>query len=259
MGKTLTVTQILGVLVTGDFDEIIDTVEDDQVEVKGSPYQLVHDAQKQELAKDVSALGNAAGGIVLIGFETMKDPLNAVERITTCRAFDRTLVDLRQYENVLQSWLCPSMEAARIQWYPSAADSTKGVIAIVVPPETAERKPYVVRRIVAADGRVRGTLIGYYERIRDHIPETSAERLQGLLRDGLRFEEILSQRFTALERLITNHPQNATSATRESKLGDISSERPGLSDEELEERIIEAKQAVGRESDPTWREPGSAA
>lgn len=247
MTKTLSVAQIVTILEAGNFDEIIDAIEDEQVEVKGSPYQLSHDAQKQELAKDVSALGNAAGGIILIGFETEKDPLNAVERIIASRPFDSAIVDLGQYESVLQAWVCPAIETARVRWYPSIKDPTKGIVAIIVPPEAVEGKPYVVRRFVAADGRVRGSLIGYFERIRDYIPETSADRLRALLRDGMRYEELLSQRFAQLESMITNLPRNAIpNSSSES----TPPQRPGLSDEEIKKRINEAKRAVERTSEP---------
>src|SRR5579871_797201 len=247
MIKTLSVMQIVAILETGNFDEIINTIEDEQVEVKGSPYRLSHDAQKQELAKDVSALGNAAGGIILIGFETEKDSLNAVERVIASRPFAPALVDLGQYESVLQAWVCPAIETARVRWYPSINDPTKGIVAIIVPPEAVEGKPYVVRRFVAADGRVRGSLIGYFERFRDHIPETPAERLRTLLRDGMRYEELLSQRFAQLESMIKNLPHNAVPGSNSQS---AAPQRPGLSDEEIEKRINDAMHAVERSSEP---------
>ncbi len=238
MVKRLRIEEITKILLAGNFDDLIDVVEDAQIEAKRSPYQLSHDGQKQELAKDVSALGNGAGGIILIGFETRKDNLNAVEAITLCHPFDRTMVDAEQHRNVLQDWICPPIHSVQIEWYPSLSEKGKGVAAIIVPPEAADGKPHVVKRMVEPDGRVRGTLIGYYERVQDRIPETSAERLRTWLRDGMRFDD-LSQRLATIEELIASLPQ-------------ISSHPPeiGLTDDDIEKRIDEAKSAVERTSEP---------
>ncbi len=43
------------------------------LEFKTSPYQLSDERQKFELAKDVSAMANADGGVILMGVETQKD------------------------------------------------------------------------------------------------------------------------------------------------------------------------------------------
>jgi hypothetical protein len=57
MPKIQTVAEIREVLRSADFDALIGTVESVQVEAKGEPYQLSSgDRQKQELAKDVSAV-----------------------------------------------------------------------------------------------------------------------------------------------------------------------------------------------------------
>ena len=61
---------IIRFLQDGQFDALIGRAEDAFLEFKGSPYQLAVNEQRQELAKDVSALANANGGIILIGFRT---------------------------------------------------------------------------------------------------------------------------------------------------------------------------------------------
>ena len=78
----MTVEEILRALESGNFESLIGLVENAETEAKGAPYQLsLGDAQKHELAKDVSALANADGGIILLGFRTAKDDLNPVEKI----------------------------------------------------------------------------------------------------------------------------------------------------------------------------------
>ena len=74
MPKTLRLIEVQKILSSGDFDEFIGALEDEQLEFKASPYQLDKDQGKMELAKDVSALANTAGGIIVIGVQTERNP-----------------------------------------------------------------------------------------------------------------------------------------------------------------------------------------
>jgi hypothetical protein len=234
----LSIAYITEILQSGDFDKLIGFVEDAEVEVKGTIYQLSDDRQKHELAKDVSALGNAGGGIILIGFQTEKDISNAAERITECRPHDLGLVSPEQYRNVLQDWICPPIHSVHIECYSSLSDKTRGVTAIVVTPEAADGKPYIVKRWVEENGKVRGTLIGYYERVLDRVPPTSAETLRTWLNDGKRFNE-LSNRLVSIEGLIANLPVAA-----------LHRQDAGPTEEDVSKRIEEAKVAVNRTKEP---------
>jgi hypothetical protein len=64
MAKSLNPEQIQDILECGSFDEFIGVVEDHQLECKKEPYQLQRDDQKQEFAKDVTALANVEGGFI---------------------------------------------------------------------------------------------------------------------------------------------------------------------------------------------------
>jgi hypothetical protein len=240
MPNNRTTEEILEVLRDGNFDLLVGTVEDARVEAKGEPYQLALSGwYKQELAKDVSALANTGGGIILIGFRTVKETLTAVERIEACRPFELALFDVDQHRKVLQDWINPSIHSVRIECYPSSSDANKGVGAIIVPPESTDGKPYVVTRAVDQDGRVCGTMVGYYERVQDLIPPTSAATLRNHLRDGARFNE-LSERLTSIEAMLgrLSTPLGAESAVT------------GLSDEEIRQRIANAEAAAERIHEP---------
>src|SRR5262249_8478254 len=155
------VDEIIRILGAGHFDALIGSIEDASVEVKGSPYLLsAGDWSKQELAKDVSALANANGGNNLFWFPTSKDARAGVEYIDGYRPFDLALIDADQYRKVLQDWIYPPVHAVEVVCYPDLVSSGKGAVAIMVPPEVREGKPYVVTRSVEPDGKVRGTLIG---------------------------------------------------------------------------------------------------
>ena len=67
----LSQAELLLLLADGKFDALIGEFESEWLECKSSPYQLEHDGQKLELAKDISGLANAEGGVLLLGFSTV--------------------------------------------------------------------------------------------------------------------------------------------------------------------------------------------
>ena len=235
----MTVEEILRALESGNFESLIGLVENAETEAKGAPYQLsLGDAQKHELAKDVSALANADGGIILLGFRTAKDDLNPVEKIEECRPFETALVDAEQYRKILEDWIYPPVHSIQIISYPSPSNGTKCVVAIHVPPTDASDKPFVVTKSVLPTGMTRGTLVGYYERVQDRIPPTSPQTIRTQLRDGMRFGE-LSQRLNSIESIVTN-------------LSSPPSPPPsGLSDTDIGNRISKAQTVIERATSPS--------
>jgi hypothetical protein len=61
----MTRDEALAILAGGDFERFIGVAESLEVEFKGEPYRAEQDSQKFELAKDVTALANAAGGVIV--------------------------------------------------------------------------------------------------------------------------------------------------------------------------------------------------
>jgi len=226
------VAEIARILASGNFEQLVGTAESLCVEAKGEPYKLsTGDWYKHELAKDVSALANASGGIILVGFRTKKNISNSVEEIESCRPFDAAMFDAEQCRNVLQHWIHPPIHSVSIDYHPSLADPTKGVAAIIIPAAASADKPYVVVRAVAPDGKMFGTLLGYFERVLDRIPTTSVATLRSQLKDGMRFAEF-SERLANIEAMLAERfaytPQTASPTDR------------------AEERLAEAEKAVGR-------------
>jgi hypothetical protein len=230
MTKKLSVPEVLAILQSGALDALKGTVEDGQVEFKGSPYQLSSDAAKCELAKDVPALANSEGGIIVLGIRTNQDQLSSVEYVDECRPFDQALFNADQYRKILDDWISPVVALVEVNWYPSISVASKGVAAIVVPQKVSEDKPYLVARLVDADGKVRGTQFGYYERIQDRVPATSVEMIRGYVRDGMRNSEIM-QRLSNIEIFLADSRSIV---------------EPGLTDIELFTRISQAEEAVER-------------
>ena len=227
---------VIGVLERGDLVALIGEAETDWFDCKREPYWLDRDTQKHELAKDVSSFANASGGLILLGLKTKKSPSHPHEEVKEICSFPEDLVPTQRYYDVLRDWIYPSLHGIDVRWYASAADPTKGIVAVRIPPQPRTHGPFpVTRTIEKGDKRVE-TVFGFFERRRDKSEPTTVQRLQSLLRDGLHFNE-LGQRIDSLQEmlqpLVEESFRKAWAAGRQQR------------EQELDDQIGQALRAAG--------------
>ena len=194
----LTRDQVQVILDSGDFDALIGAVENDWLECKAAPYRTKEEHQKLELAKDVSALANASGGIILIGLKTQREPTHFGDQIREARSFPQRLVNANQYHDILKSWIYPTPQQVEIRWYPSHSDRKKGILAICIPVQVSVDKPFLLTRTLDAKGKRVEIVFGHVERRRSGVDPRSVERLHALIRDGFQVDT-LSRRLENIE------------------------------------------------------------
>ena len=184
--KELSSDEIKRIIHSGNFDELIGVIENSQFECKGEPYRLDDDHQKLELAKDVSALANAQGGIILIGAQTDREPTQATDVINRIRPFKKNHINISQYEDVLKTWIYPNLKKFEIKWFRSSASHELGLVEIIVGNEEQLWRPYLITRSVEPTGKVSTTLFGYAERGSGKSVPMSVHQIHTILRDGYR-------------------------------------------------------------------------
>lgn len=136
-----------------DFSKFIGLKEDLWLEVKGkNPYQLELPSGRYELAKDSSALANAAGGYLLIGFLHERLQSERAESISGLEMIRESEFDCNKYEGIIQHHVHPSIENLTISWQESANVKDMGIGVICVPPQKEERKYFVITRGAMEDG-----------------------------------------------------------------------------------------------------------
>jgi hypothetical protein len=187
------VAEVLEKLAAKEFDALVGVSESAWLDAKESPYFLDGLKQKLELAKDVSALANSIGGIIVLGFDTARDALTAGERISEVKPFPLDIVNSDRCRKVIQEYVHPPLDV-EITLY-EAADG-KGVAAIVV--HEGSSKPYIVSKMIDESGRTIGAHFGYFERKQDVIPSITVERIQQQLAAGQQWGSI-DQRLQAIE------------------------------------------------------------
>lgn len=189
---------VLGRLTTGEFNALIGVAESVWLDAKECPYVLDTMKQKLEIAKDVSALANAVGGIIVLGFDTTRDPLTSGEHISEVRPFPISMVDPGRYRKIVHEYVYPPLDIV-VRVFEGA--DGKGVAAILV--DGAASKPYIVSRMIDDAGQNIGAHFGYFERKQDVIPPVSVPRIQQQLAAGQQWASI-EQRLQAIEANITS-------------------------------------------------------
>lgn len=185
-------------LSSGDLGELKGLAEDDELECKAEPYRLNRSAQqKQELAKDVAALANANGGLILVGAKTRKMEDSAREKIVETRPFPSSLVDVEQYMDILNAWITPAIDGLEVRWHPTD-ENGRGLMTISLPQQPKDRWPFLVIRHLDEEGKRSETVFGYFERKQDWVDHYSVEQLRSFLNTGFRYEELIREEFSAL-------------------------------------------------------------
>src|SRR6266852_9162385 len=99
MPRLIAIAEVVAILQSGDFNRLFGGLEDEHLECKSAPYNLDQEREKMELAKDVSALANVDGGIILLGAQTEREPTYQGDIIRRVGCFAQDRVDLGEYMN----------------------------------------------------------------------------------------------------------------------------------------------------------------
>jgi hypothetical protein len=226
-------------LETQDFAALIGEFENEWLECKGQPYDLSRDDQKLELAKDVSGLANAAGGLLILGYSTIRSDKHGEDQINELRAFPEERFLQAQYESVLASWIYPPLDGLKFERIavPSKPDCI--VVCINIPKAMGSNSPALVLKTIFESSRKVETLVGYFVRKQSHVAHYDAKRIQALFRDGLRYDADIRENFIALH--------NAIDTLRTSPKSLVAT----ISPEEIDQSLTNALLAVQLQGKPT--------
>jgi Putative DNA-binding domain len=182
----MTRERALAILTSGDFDQFVGAPESLEVEFKSEPYRIEQESQKFELAKDVSALANAAGGVIVIGVQTQRDDQAAVDVVSDVRSLTTDLIDEQQYEGTISDRVYPRLEELHVRFYRSTADGDRGLVAIDVPPQKEIDRYFLVQRpIIEGADRTPGWLVGVAVRSIGRVEQRRIGEIHTLINRGL--------------------------------------------------------------------------
>lgn len=219
-------------LKNGQYSELIGKFENEWLECKGQPYDLGRDDQKLELAKDITGLANADGGLLIIGYSTIRSDTHGDDQIHEIRAFPVDRFSQTQYESVLSNWIYPPIEGLMISKFIVSEEKISIIVCIDVPKVEGPNRPALVAKSILDSNRKVENLMGYFVRKQSHVAHYDVKRIQALFRDGLRYDQDVRDNFSSLLSAI------------ESLKGNINQTFTPITDEDLQSRINKSRSAV---------------
>lgn len=164
--------------------DLLGTAEAGWVEFKRQPYDLDRPAGKFELAKDVAAMANANGGVIVIGVATSSPPHEVLEVASEIRPFAKELGRVDAMKGVLKDWVVPPQRPS-LSWFESAPGLGQFLLVVTVQPLPERERPALVSRTVDEDGRARTRTFGLPVRRGDDTNWLTADHVRLLIRDGM--------------------------------------------------------------------------
>lgn len=185
---------LINALAGFDAGSILGTPESAWVDFKSEPYKLDNGKQRWEFLKDILAMANSQGGLIVIGIKTTRESHQDCDVATDLTPFKRQLVDADRLVQAARDGTIPGIVLG-FHWYDSQAPSTDpnsgeseenlSYLVIEINPLEEHVRPGVIRRLVNDDGKA---LQGVAVPVR-HGGSTrwhTADELYRLINDGAR-------------------------------------------------------------------------
>jgi hypothetical protein len=240
----LTRDEALVVLQGGEFEPFVGQREDLELEFKGQPYQLDEETGKFELAKDVAALANGTGGVILIGIETERQEDSPLDEAVRVRPLGRRLVDTTRYEAVVGERVYPPIQGLRVEFKPTVGDAERGLVLIDVPPQAETDKLFLVLKALSEGSTAPGWLVGIAVRSVGRVDVRRPAEIHGLITRGFTLTDRLDA-LTGEVGLIREHLEEGAGVPAPQSPAD---RLPQL----LEERIAELEETIVVDGDVAY-------
>jgi len=144
--STLSIEEIKGILISGEFEQFISQKESEIFEAKSKrPYIFPEKKAIREFIKDVTSLANNKGGFVLFGLETEKaqdspiDYVNALDLVSKEDFYEGALL-----KGIANSNIHPRL-GVEVSWYPSKEDNNLGLGVVYIPEQDESKKYYIIK------------------------------------------------------------------------------------------------------------------
>ncbi|MFD8733670.1 RNA-binding domain-containing protein [Streptomyces sp. NPDC059618] len=180
-------TDLMSVLAVLDCHEpgsLLELRETRWLDAKAAPYRLGEDPlAAEELARDVAALANGGGGVIVIGIATRTDDDGKVlDRIV---GVGPEAVDAGQVRELLHARITPAPHGVRIGWS-GDGNSDDGRVVFIHVPEQAPGTLFVVAGPTGQPGARRADTVAVPVRDNDGTRWLTHTGIQALLSAGIR-------------------------------------------------------------------------
>jgi len=164
-------------LRAGQFNSLLGQPESNWLEVKSQLWALDQDSGKAEAAKDLSALANATGGLLVIPAKTDSDAGRDVIAAVKTLPLDR--FSEAQLRDTIAHWTFPPLRGIEVDMVDGG--SGRGQVLITVPAHHPEDWPHLV--VSPDDSAFTSASVAAYVRDGDKNRALTAAQLHKLMRD----------------------------------------------------------------------------
>lgn len=138
------------------------------------------------------------GGFILIGPQTTKSIDHPLDNINEIKYIDKSLINLKQYEGVINSWIYPKISGIKFYFEDKNDNKNKGIFIIEIPRQNELLKPFLITKSIQ-DNRKTDILFGFSERISDSSQHKDIKTLHTLIRDGISYSNTMKHRLDSID------------------------------------------------------------
>jgi len=168
-------------LALGEFQALVGAFEGGWLECKREPYRLREEDQQLELAKDVAGLANSGGGVIVVGYETSRDPTSARDRVARLTPVRADLVSRDAHLDAVERLTYPPIRNLAFRWWETAPG--QGVATIEVEAADEADAPVLVVR-ARTEGSRRDLLLGVFHRSDDRVSRLTPSEIHAQIQLG---------------------------------------------------------------------------
>lgn len=212
--NNLSLEELKAIIEIGDFEALVNRIENEFFECKRGIYLLEEDSGKRALAKDVTSFANLDGGYILIGPQTERNEKHLGDEIQSISYLQEGQINLKQYYDIIRDWVYPDIHGLNIYWQVSKSDKEKGLFVINIPEQGQELKPFLIKKVLDGKKKIE-VIFGYVERKRDNSNPKNITSIHSLLRDGINYSRNIDGRLSNLESSLAEFKEKESSLKKE--------------------------------------------
>jgi hypothetical protein len=179
------------------FENLVGGLENEFFEAKGEPWDLNTERGKLDLAKDITALANLRGGIIIVGAATTDSPTYQRQEIQEIRFLPASIAQIDRYLHIISKWVYPVPEGLDVRWYSDPKAPSRGIMSVHIPEQVEEMRPFLVAHYLTEGGKRIDAIVGLVQRFGATTKPTPVEELHVLLREGRRMD-LIHQKLDAI-------------------------------------------------------------
>jgi hypothetical protein len=142
--------EVVGLLEAGDRDDqLVGVYERSWLDFKAT-YHFASLRSRWEFAKDVAAMAESGGGVIVVGVQAEKDPDRDEERACKVAPVPHAMFDVKRAYDIVSEDVYPGIVDVDIRPHPR--EDGKRIVSILVPAQDEDRKPFMLERVVTDVG-----------------------------------------------------------------------------------------------------------